>query len=206
MDQPPIIRISAAATRSGHKTVALIDRNLVERKASDAKRSDRKREIHNFHEGDSDPLQRMLNAVQPGSYIRPHRHLNPPKAESIILLQGQLAYVSFSDDGLPEEGGLVLLDVSRGVYGCDFRPGVWHTIFALAPNTVLFEVKPGPYDPAADKEFAPWSPPEHTPEAAAFLAELEDGFRRLWGLPPRPWELPPQADAADVCTPTFDEP
>ncbi len=190
MDQPPIIRISSAATKSGHKTVALIDRNLVERKACDAKRSDRKREIHNFHEADSDPLQRMLNAIQPGSYIRPHRHLNPPKSESILLLQGQLAYVSFGDDGLPEEGGLVLVDLGRGVYGCDLRPGVWHTIFALAPNTVLFEVKPGPYDPSADKEFAPWSPPEHTAEAAAFLAELEDRFRRFWGLPARSWELP----------------
>jgi len=33
MDQSPIIRISAVATKSGHKAVALIDRNLVERKA-----------------------------------------------------------------------------------------------------------------------------------------------------------------------------
>jgi cupin fold WbuC family metalloprotein len=194
MEQPPIARISAAATKSGHRTVALIDRNLVERKASDAKRSDRKREIHIFHEGDPDPLQRMLNAIQPGSYVRPHRHLNPPKSESIILLQGTLAYVSFSEDGLPEEDGLILIDAGRGVYGCDIRPGVWHTIFALAPNTVLFEVKPGPYDPSVDKEFAPWSPKEDTPEAAAFLAELEDGFRRLWGLSPRSWGPPPGSD------------
>jgi|GEM_PF-50956 len=196
MDQPPIVRISAAATKSGHETVALIDRALVERKAFDAKRSDRGREIHIFHEGDPDPLQRMLNAIQPGSYVRPHRHLNPPKAESIILLQGMLAYVSFSDDGLPEEGGLVLIDSARGVYGCDIRPGIWHTIFALAPDTVLFEVKPGPYDPSVDKEFAPWSPAEYSEEAAAFLAELEDGFRRLWGLSPRSWELPPRQDSS----------
>ena len=135
----------------------------------------------------------MLNAIQPGSYVRPHRHLHPPKAESIILLQGTLAYVSFGEDGLPQEGGQVLIDSSRGVFGCDIRPGVWHTIFALAPDTVLFEVKPGPYDPGVDKEFAPWSPPEHSPEAALFLAEVEDGFRRLWGLTPRSWELPPSA-------------
>ncbi len=191
MDQPQIIRISAAATKSGHKTVALINRDLVERKASDAKRSARGREIHIFHEGDPDPLQRMLNAIQPGSYVRPHRHLHPPKAESIILLQGALAYVSFSEEGLPLEGNLILIDPSRGVYGCDIRPGVWHTIFALALDTVLFEVKPGPYDPGVDKEFAPWSPPERSLEAALFLAELEDSFRRLWGLPPRSWELPP---------------
>ena len=94
-----------------------------------------------------------------------------------------LAYVSFSDDGTPEEDGLLLIDAERGVYGCDIRPGVWHTIFALVPDTVIFEVKPGPYSPAGDKDFAPWAPQEYSPEAAVFLAELEDGFRRLWGLP-----------------------
>lgn len=190
MNQPPIVRVSAAATKSCHETVALIDRDLVERKACDAHRAARLREIHVFHEGDPDPLQRMLNAVQPGSYIRPHRHLHPPKAESLVLLQGALAFVSFTEAGRPEEEGMILIDAARGVYGCDIRPGVWHTIFALAPDTVVFEVKPGPYDPTADKEFAVWSPAEGMPEAAAFLAELEDSFRRLWGLAPRAWEPP----------------
>jgi len=188
MDQPQIVRISAVATKSCHERVAVINDDLVRRKASDARRSERQREIHVFHEGDPDPLQRMLNALQPGSYIRPHRHLHPPKAESIILLQGVLGYASFGEDGLPEEGGLILLDRDRHVYGCDIRPGVCHTIFALAPDTVIFEVKPGPYDPGEDKDFALWAAPERSPEAAAFLAELEDGFRHLWGLPPRPWE------------------
>jgi len=189
-----MVRISAAATKSGHDRVAVLNADLVRRKASDARRSARRREIHVFHESDADPLQRMLNAIQPGSYIRPHRHLNPPKAESIILLQGLLGYVSFGEGGLPDEGGLVLIDPDRHVYGCDIRPGVWHTIFALAPDTVIFEVKPGPFDPDVDKEFAPWSPAEHSPEATIFLAELEDGFRRLWGLPARRWDLPRLAE------------
>ena len=190
MDQPQIIRISAAATKSCHETVAVIDHKLVERKAGDAARSARRREIHVFHEGDPDLLQRMLNAIQPGSYVRPHQHLHPPKAESLIVLQGALAYVSFGEDGLPQEGNSIPIDPARGVYGCDIRPGVWHTIFALAPDTVLFEVKPGPYGPGVDKEFASWSPAENTPQAVVFLAGLEDRFRRLWGLPPRPWEPP----------------
>jgi len=192
MEQSPIVRISAVATKSCHRSVAVIDRDLVRRKASDARQSDRKREIHIFHEGDPDPLQRMLNAIQPGSYVRPHRHLDPPKAESLILLQGVLGYVSFTEDGAPEEGSAVLIDPARGVYGCDIRAGVWHTVFALAPDTMFFEVKPGPYDPSVDKQFAPWSPPERTLQTAVFLAHLEDRFRRLWDLPPRPWE-PPQA-------------
>jgi len=125
----------------------------------------------------------MLNAIQPGSYIRPHRHLDPPKSESLILLQGMLGYVSFHDDGSLSEDDLLVLDAERGVYGCDIRPGVWHTIFALVPDTVIFEVKPGPYSPANDKDFAPWAPQEYSPEAAVFLTRLEDAFRRLWGLP-----------------------
>jgi cupin fold WbuC family metalloprotein len=204
MDRPEIIRISPAATRSCHEAVAFIDRDLVQRKAYDARRSLRRRDIHVFHRGDDDPLQRMLNAIQPGSYIRPHRHLYPPKSESVILLQGMLGYVSFRDDGTPEDDNSLLLDLDRGVLGCDIRPGVWHTIFALAPDTVVFEVKPGPYSAANDKDFAPWAPEEFIPVSreqslpapgrslapAAFLAEIEDGFRRLWGLPPRSWQLP----------------
>ncbi len=44
--------------------------------------------IQPFHKQNSDTLHRMLNAVQPDSYVRPHRHLDPPKAEAWILLQG----------------------------------------------------------------------------------------------------------------------
>ena len=142
MDRPEIIRISPAATRSGHEAVAFIDRDLVQRKAYDARRSPRRRDIHVFHRGDDDPLQRMLNAIQPGSYIRPHRHLDPPKSESMILLQGMLGYVSFPDDGAPGDS-VLLIDTDRGVYGCAHPARVWHTIFALVPDTVIFEVKPG---------------------------------------------------------------
>ena len=53
----------------------------------------------------------------------------------------------------------------------------------------IFEVKPGPYRPATDKDFAPWAPPEYSLEAPAFLAGIEDAFRRLWGLPPRSWQV-----------------
>lgn len=204
MDRAEIIRISPAATKSCHEAAAFLDRDLVERKAYDARRSPRRRDIHVFHQGDDDPLQRMLNALQPGSYIRPHRHFDPPKSESLILLQGMLGYASFRDDGTPQDDNFLLIDLDRGVLGCDIRPGVWHTIFALVPDTVIFEVKPGPYSPANDKDFAPWAPeefilcardqslpaPGRSLAPAAFLARIEDAFRRLWGLPPRAWQLP----------------
>jgi cupin fold WbuC family metalloprotein len=193
MERAEIVRISPVATKSCHATVTFIDRDLVQRKAYDARRSERRREIHTFHDGDADPLQRMLNALQPGSYVRPHRHLDPPKSESLVLLQGVLGYTSFRDDGTLDDESFILLDTGRDVYGCDIRPGVWHTIFALAPDTVVFEVKPGPYSPANDKDFASWAPKEYSADAALYLTQLEDTFRALWGLPPRPW-TPPAAE------------
>jgi len=67
----------------------------------------------------------MLNSIQPGSYITPHRHYSPPKSESIIVFQGVLAYMSSDDDGTPLQSDFALLDPRRGIYGVDIRPSIW---------------------------------------------------------------------------------
>ena len=40
------------------------------------------------------------------------------------------------------------------------------------PDTIIFEVKQGPYNPDTDKEFATWSPSEDSPDVANFLDSL----------------------------------
>ena len=56
----------------------------------------------------------------------------------------------------------------------ELLPGEWHTVIALVPDSVLFEVKTGPFDPNAAKEFAPWAPVEGTQEALAFMELLAE--------------------------------
>ncbi len=116
----------------------------------------------------------MFNAVQPGSYIAPHRHLEPPKDESWIVLQGALAFFTFDEHGKIEE----CCEVRAGsdVFGVDLEPGVYHSFFALEPDTVVYEVKTGPYAPNTDKAFAPWAPREGEPGVAAYLAHLQAEF------------------------------
>ena len=46
---------------------------------------------YNFHERLDDPVNRLLNALEPGTYLRPHRHLNPKKDEIFLLLRGRIA-------------------------------------------------------------------------------------------------------------------
>ena len=176
-------RISPAATLSQHTFATKIDQALVEQKAQDARNSDRQRDIHVLHTGDEDTLQRMLNALQPGTYVTPHRHVAVPKAEAVVVLQGSLGFVRFEEDGSYHEENFVLIDPKQGVFGVDYRAGVWHSFMALEPDTVVFEVKPGPYDAATDKEFAPWAPAEGDAEAADYLQKLESHFRQYWKLP-----------------------
>ena len=188
MESAKIERISPHATRSFHSDVLLVDQALLKNKTQDASKSPRRRAIHVLHAGDADSLQRMLNAIQPGSYVRPHRHATPPQAETLVILQGSLGCVCFDDDGNPRESDFLVLDARRGAFAVDTRADVWHTIFALEPDTVVLEAKPGPYDPGSDKGFAPWAPAEDSPEGIAYLIRLEDRLRQVCGLPARGWD------------------
>ena len=139
-----------------------------------SRQSPRGRIIYPFHPAASDPLHRMLNVVQPGSYIQPHRHFAPPKAESIVVLQGAIGCVIFTDAGEVEQ--MHALGSGRPAFGIDIHAGVFHTFFALEADTVLFEVKPGPYEKTSDKDFAPWAPKESANEAKAYLEQLNRLF------------------------------
>jgi cupin fold WbuC family metalloprotein len=166
-------RVSGAATISHYERVLGVDAALIKRKSQDATANPRKREIHMLHSGNSDAVQRMLNALQPASYIRPHRHAQPPKSETVILLTGSVGFVTFLDDGTPRE--LVHLHPTQAL-AVDCREKVWHTFFALEPNTVVFEVKSGPHDAATDKEFAAWAPEDNSPDVERYFTHLKELF------------------------------
>jgi len=182
-------RISKQATRSTHHSFSIIDQTLIEEKANHAKDNARLREIHNFHNSDESTLHRMLNAIQPKSFIMPHRHLKDPKEETIIVLQGSLGCMCFEDDGNIIEDSICYLSPNTEQIGIDLRVGVWHTIFALELNTVVFEVKSGPYTKSSDKEFAPWAPNEKSDKTLVYLAQLEDRLRQKFNLKKRGWTI-----------------
>ena len=154
----------------------VLNRALLENAIAYSRQSPRKRVIQPFHRAESETLHRMFNAVQPESYIRPHRHREPPKAEAWIVLRGSVAFFTFEDDGRIRE--IVGLGRDGDAFGVDLVPGIFHTFIALEPDTVIFEVKDGPYVAATDKAFAPWAPAEGTPEAVTYMQQLRDAFDR----------------------------
>ena len=130
-----------------------------------AEASPRQRFNFNFHESESDPLQRMINCWTPEAYIRPHRHLMPTKREAWVLLQGKLVVIEFNSIGQIIQHAVMSCDDNMVV---EINPGAWHTVIALEPQTLVYEIKDGPYKPDTDKEFAPWSPPEHSMEGSLY--------------------------------------
>jgi len=188
MRRSRVVRVNEFATRSDHADWMVIDSELLRQKARDAAQNARRREIHFFHHGDDDVLHRMLNCLQPGTYIRPHRHLDPPKDESFLVIQGAIGFVTFDDRGNTSGDRFALIDPRKGFYGVDARAGVWHTFLALEPDTVVFEVKAGPYARASDKDFASWAPAEGTLTGVEWLMDLEDRFRSIWKMPSRGWD------------------
>lgn len=123
-----------------------------------AARTDRRRTNFNFHKEYSDTLQRMLNIMNRNTYIQPHKHESPDKREAFIVLKGKALVIEFDDKGEIVEH--IVLDPQIGNHGCDIAERTWHTIICLEDNSVFYEVKDGPYEPADDKNFASWAPKE----------------------------------------------
>ncbi len=156
--------------------LVVLSRSLVDSVTAPSRESPRRRIILPFHKNEAELLHRMLNVIQPDSYVRPHRHLEPPKAESFLLLRGALAFFTFEEDGRVRD--CLSLEAGGEDFGVDLSPGIFHGFVALVPDTVLFEVKNGPYAPANDKAFAPWAPEEGTPEAICYLDQLREEYQR----------------------------
>jgi cupin fold WbuC family metalloprotein len=156
--------------------LCLITAELVTSAIAHSRASPRRRVIQPFHKSAEDPLHRMLNAMQPDSYVRPHRHLDPPKAEAWIVVRGAVAFFTFEPTGAVRD--CVTLRAGGEVFGVDLVPGVYHSLVALEPDSVIYEVKTGPYTQATDKSFAPWAPEEGAPQAVAYLESLREELRR----------------------------
>jgi len=152
----------------------VVDQALLDAVTQSARSAPRKRKNHNLHSGDESACHRLLNGIEPGSYIRPHRHLDPEKDEAFVLLRGTLGVVTFDPDG--KVAATVLLKAGGDRVAIDLPHGVFHTAVSLEEGTIFFEAKAGPYLPLTEAEKGGFAPEEGTAEAARYLKELEAHF------------------------------
>lgn len=126
----------------------IITEELLNGISSQAKESPRLRMNYNLHEKLDDKVQRLFNAMEPGTIIPFQRHQNT--AETIMLVRGKMKVVLYDDNkNIIEEA---ILSHVTGNYSVHTPAGVWHCVEILDSNTVMFEVKEGPYAPLADED------------------------------------------------------
>lgn len=124
----------------------IITEDLLNSISFQAKKSSRLRMNYNLHESLEAKVQRLFNAMEPGTIIPIQRHQNT--AETLILVRGKMKVVLYDDNKNVIEQAI--LSHELGNYGVQIPAGVWHYVEILENDTVMFEVKEGPYTPLTD--------------------------------------------------------
>jgi cupin fold WbuC family metalloprotein len=148
-----------------------------------AKLSSRQRQHRNIHLSYEEPCQRLFNAIEPSSYIRPHRHAGVDQNELLFAVRGLMAFITFDDKGAVssvQHFGSELYGGNVAV-GIEVAPYTWHTVITLVDGSVLLEVKAGPFNPAQPKDMAHWAPVEGAPAALHYLKYLHDAAAHQLG-------------------------
>lgn len=147
-----------------------INRELLDDVSLKAKQSERLRMNYNFHESYDSGAQRILNALEVGTNLPIHRHKHTN--ETYIVLRGAIEVRFYdypkndnsdnsnSDNSNSTVGSYNLevvdsfvLDPLLEEYGVDIPKGVWHDLIVLKHDTVIFEVKDGPYDVTLTEQY-----------------------------------------------------
>ncbi len=152
-----------------------LDGTAIARGTSAAKESARRRIMMQVHRSDAEGVQRLLNFMQRGSYAQPHCHAAPENIETVAVLKGSVGFLVFAPTG-DVQSAHRLVAGDPGACLVDIEPGVWHTLVPLAEDTVVLEIKRGPYDQGRDKTFAAWAPDEGDAAAPDYLRQLETIF------------------------------
>jgi cupin fold WbuC family metalloprotein len=154
--------------------IQVINHDLLAQVSAQAKAAPRRRKNFNFHASDSDGCHRLLNAVEPDSYIPPHRHCDATKDETLIVVCGRIGVVFFDAQG--HVTTQALLAPGSVAMGVNIPHGTYHSLVALESGSVFFEAKAGPYVPLTPEEKASWAPAENDARAPDYLAYMHRLF------------------------------
>lgn len=151
-------------------TMKVFNQATLTQLTAEARINPRKRKNLNLHASDGFCCHRLFNAIEPGAYIRPHRHLDPNKDETFVIVSGALGVIMFADDGSIESS--VVLTAGGPAIAVDIPHGRFHGVVCFATGTVFFESKSGPYLPLLPEEQAAWAPADGSDDAPGYLASL----------------------------------
>ena len=123
----------------------IIDKIFLDKLTEEAKDNPRLRMFYDLRNSSEDHSQRMLNAIEPGTDIAIHRHLD--SSETVTCIRGH-----FQENLYDFEGNLTeVIDMLPGVV-LNVPIGQWHSLKSLESGTVLMSFMDGAYRPMSEDE------------------------------------------------------
>lgn len=145
--------------------IRLINGDLLSDLHKKSQGSERLRTAYDMRNTEGDTSQRMLNVLEPGTYVQIHRHLET--SESVVCLEGCLDWVFYEEQpaagiGVSIHEGENPIDETRfkevarfricpreGLYGIQVPKMAWHSIVVHEPSTI-FEAMDGAWRSSAE--------------------------------------------------------
>ena len=121
----------------------LLDTALLDTLTAQARTSPRLRQHYDLRNTPDDNSQRILNALEPGTVLPIHRHLE--SSETVVMLRGKGRWNYYDDNGNLTDSFLVSAD--GDIKGISVPKGQWHNTECLESGTVILECKDGKWRP-----------------------------------------------------------
>lgn len=121
---------------------------ILDETTSKAASSPRLRMNYNLHKSFEDDVQRMFNALEPGTIVPIARH--PYSSETLIMIRGRLRVLIYNDKKQVLEDVVIAPNTEN--IGYHIPKGTWHKVESLEQGTVCFETREGPYVPVAPED------------------------------------------------------
>lgn len=104
---------------------------------------------YDLRNSEDDISQRMLNAIEPGSPERIHRHQHT--SETVVCIRGRVVEEFYDElERICTES--VVLTPSGSNVAINIPAGQWHSIRAVESGSVVLAVKNGKYEPLSDAD------------------------------------------------------
>ena len=122
----------------------VINQSLLNQLTEQAKASPRLRMNYDLRNSEDDGSQRMLNAIEPGSPERIHRHQHT--SETVVYIRGRVVEEFYDElERICTES--VVLTPNGPNVAVNIPAGQWHSIRAVESGSVVLSCKDGRYQP-----------------------------------------------------------
>ncbi len=147
----------------------------INRLISLAKNTTRGRVRYCSHSSGQESLHEMFIVHPKGAYVRPHKHLE--KIESMLVIDGEVDYVMFDNDGNVDNVIKMGNYESKKSFYQTIRKDKFHTLVIKSEWLVFLEITNGPFD-EKDTIFAKWAPIDGEDEQInKFKKKIQKGIK-----------------------------